>query len=232
MTKLRVYEYAKQKNVSSKDVINKLKEMNIEVTNHMTALDDSTVNKLNDSIKPKNEDKSQEPKANATVAKYEAEADEKSTVNKEKLKKKPPVKPVGTKKPTGGQFNKGRNNKNKNNKQRQQAPQAPVTKRKERELPEKITFYESLTVMELGKKLHREPSEIIKKLFMLGVMATINQTLDKDAIELICAEYGVVAEEEIRVDLTDLESLVTEDASEDLIERPAVVTIMGHVDHG
>lgn len=57
MTKLRVYEYAKQKNVSSKDVINKLKEMNIEVTNHMTALDDSTVNKLNDSIKPKNEDK-------------------------------------------------------------------------------------------------------------------------------------------------------------------------------
>ncbi|WHY58240.1 translation initiation factor IF-2 [Peribacillus simplex] len=234
MTKLRVYEYAKQKNVSSKDVINKLKEMNIEVTNHMTALDDSTVNKLNDSIKPKNEEKNQaaEPKANATVAKYEAEADEKSTVNKEKLKKKPPVKPVGTKKPTGGQFNKGRNNKNKNNKQRQQAPQAPVTKRKERELPEKITFYESLTVMELGKKLHREPSEIIKKLFMLGVMATINQTLDKDAIELICAEYGVVAEEEIRVDLTDLESLVTEDASEDLIERPAVVTIMGHVDHG
>ncbi|MBT2665768.1 translation initiation factor IF-2 [Bacillus sp. ISL-4] len=233
MTKLRVYEYAKQKNVSSKDVINKLKEMNIEVTNHMTALDDSTVNKLNDSIKPKNEDKSQaaEPKANATVAKYEAEADEKSTVNKEKLKKKPPVKPVGTKKPTG-QFNRGRNNKNKNNKQRQQAPAAPVTKRKERELPEKITFYESLTVMELGKKLHREPSEIIKKLFMLGVMATINQTLDKDAIELICTEYGVVAEEEIRVDLTDLESLVTEDASEDLIERPAVVTIMGHVDHG
>ncbi|MGE6378102.1 translation initiation factor IF-2 [Peribacillus muralis] len=233
MTKLRVYEYAKQKNVSSKDVITKLKEMNIEVTNHMTALDDSTVNKLNDSIKPKNEDKNQaaEPKANATVAKYEAEADEKSTVNKEKLKKKPPVKPVGTKKPTS-QFNRGRNNKNKNNKQRQQAPAAPVTKRKERELPEKITFYESLTVMELGKKLHREPSEIIKKLFMLGVMATINQTLDKDAIELICAEYGVVAEEEIRVDLTDLESLVTEDASEDLIERPAVVTIMGHVDHG
>ncbi|WP_285766630.1 translation initiation factor IF-2 [Peribacillus sp. SI8-4] len=233
MTKLRVYEYAKQKNVSSKDVINKLKEMNIEVTNHMTALDDSTVNKLNDSIKPSNEDKSQaaEPKANATVAKYEAEADEKSTVNKEKLKKKPPVKPVGTKKPAG-QFNRNRNNKNKNNKQRQQAPAAPVTKRKERELPEKITFYESLTVMELGKKLHREPSEIIKKLFMLGVMATINQTLEKDAIELICAEYGVEVEEEIRVDLTDLESLVTEDASEDLIERPAVVTIMGHVDHG
>ena len=89
-----------------------------------------------------------------------------------------------------------------------------------------------MTVQELAKKLHREPSEIIKKLFMLGVMATINQTLDKDAIELIAAEYGVEVEEEIRVDLTDLESLVTEDAAEDLVERPSVVTIMGHVDHG
>ena len=105
-------------------------------------------------------------------------------------------------------------------------------KRKERELPAKITFVESLTVQELAKKLHREPSEIIKKLFMLGVMATINQTLDKDAIELIAGEYGVEVEEEILVDLTDLESLVTEDAPENTIERPSVVTIMGHVDHG
>ena len=57
----------------------------------------------------------------------------------------------------------------------------------------------------LAKKLDREPSEIIKKLFMLGVMATINQELDKDAIELICADYGVEVEEEIRIDITDLE---------------------------
>ena len=57
----------------------------------------------------------------------------------------------------------------------------------------------------LAKKLDREPSEIIKKLFILGVMATINQELDKDAIELICADYGVEVEEEIRIDITDLE---------------------------
>ncbi|WP_110929453.1 translation initiation factor IF-2 [Bacillus massiliglaciei] len=234
MSKLRVYEYAKQKNVSSKEVITKLKEMNIEVTNHMTALDDSTVQKLNNSIKPKNDGQQSAPKTNPTVAKYEAEADEKSTVNKEKLKKKPAAKQAGgAKKPGQNQsFNKNRNNRNKNNKQRQQPQQHVPVKRKERELPEKITFYESLTVQELAKKLHREPSEIIKKLFMLGVMATINQTLDKDAIELIAAEYGVEAEEEVRVDLTDLESLFTDDAPEDQTERPAVVTIMGHVDHG
>ena len=84
----------------------------------------------------------------------------------------------------------------------------------------------------MAKKLHREPSEIIKKFFLLGVMATINQDLDKDAIELIASEYGVEVEEEIKIDTTDLEVYFTEDAEEDLIERPSVVTIMGHVDHG
>lgn len=104
--------------------------------------------------------------------------------------------------------------------------------KKERELPEKITFTESLTVAELAKKLYREPSEIIKKLFLLGVMATINQELDKDAIELIASEYGVEVEEEIKIDTTDLEVYFTEDETENLVERPSVVTIMGHVDHG
>ncbi len=233
MTKLRVHEYAKQNNVSSKDVISKLKEMNIEVTNHMTTLDGTTIQKLNETLQPKQEQEA--PKASSTVEQYEAEADAKSTVNVEKLKKKPVQKPAGTgvKKPGQGQFNnRGRNNRNKNKQKFQPQQHVQATPRKEKELPAKITFYDSLTVQELAKKLHREPSEIIKKLFLLGVMATINQTLDKDAIELIAAEYGVEVEEEIRVDLTDLESLVTDDAAEDLVERPSVVTIMGHVDHG
>ncbi|OCS87715.1 translation initiation factor IF-2 [Caryophanon tenue] len=132
----------------------------------------------------------------------------------------------------GGQRPKGING-GKRRPQRTHQPQVPM---KQKELPEKITFYESLTVAELGKKLHREPSEVIKKLFMLGVMATINQELDKDAIELICAEYGVEVEEEVRIDKTDLdtyfdESIVEVDENA-LTERPPVVTIMGHVDHG
>ncbi|MEH7545635.1 translation initiation factor IF-2 [Neobacillus vireti] len=131
--------------------------------------------------------------------------------------------------------NQNRNHNNNNNKKKKAhtpVQQSQPVKKKEKELPAKITFSESLTVGELAKKIYREPSEIIKKLFLLGVMATINQVLDKDAIELIAGEYGVEVEEEIKIDTTDLEVYFTEDAPEELVERPSVVTIMGHVDHG
>ncbi|MFP8781718.1 translation initiation factor IF-2 [Planococcus plakortidis] len=128
----------------------------------------------------------------------------------------------------------GRGGQNRNRKGKQQRPVNPMPPmpKKEKELPSKITFSESLTVGELAKKLGREPSEIIKKLFMLGVMATINQELDKDAIELVCAEYDVEVEEEILVDKTDLEVYFEPEEEAKKEERPSVVTIMGHVDHG
>ncbi|OCA85434.1 translation initiation factor IF-2 [Bacillus sp. FJAT-27225] len=159
------------------------------------------------------------PAAPKTVDSKKKENDYKSKENKAFNKGKASNKP--------GQ---GQNRNNKPGKRPQQQP-APQVK-KERELPAKITFSESLTVAELAKKLYREPSEIIKKLFLLGVMATINQELDKDAIELIAGEYGVEVEEEIKIDTTDLEVYFTEDETENLVERPSVVTIMGHVDHG
>ncbi|ANU27986.1 translation initiation factor IF-2 [Planococcus versutus] len=133
--------------------------------------------------------------------------------------------------PGGGNRN-GFQNRNRKGKQQQPVNPLPPMPKKEKELPAKITFSESLTVAELAKKLGREPSEVIKKLFMLGAMATINQELDKDTIELICAEYEVEVEEEIIVDKTDLE-VYFEPEDENLNqERPPVVTIMGHVDHG
>lgn len=270
MSKTRVYEYAKKYNISSKDVITKLKEMNVEVSNHMATLEEAEIAKL-DAIynkkeskepqkqarpeqqrqtgKPKQNFQPQQPQVQpkASAKAYEDDDDEKVTVPA-KVKVAPPKVKEGKKHDQEFQskenkaFNKGKaknkpgqQNRNHNNKkphaqvqQQQQQPQ----KKKEKELPSKITFSESLTVAELAKKLHREPSEIIKKLFLLGVMATINQDLDKDAIELIAGEYGVEVEEEIKIDTTDLEVYFTEDASEDLVERPSVVTIMGHVDHG
>lgn len=253
MSKMRVYEFAKKNNVSSKDVIAKLKSMNVEVSNHMTTIEDDTIQKLeglykksnNKEVTPKqsNEKKPVQQKVQPKVeskskaSTFLEEDDRNITPSKEKVKTTPKNKPTQGSAPKDNKgFNKNKSNKNKpkhkGKHQHHQQQQAQPQKKKEKELPTKITFSGSLTVAELAKKLHREPSELIKKLFMLGVMATINQDLDKDAIELIASDYGVEVEEEIQIDVTDLEAYFTEDDSKDLVERPSVVTIMGHVDHG
>ena len=242
MSKTRVYEYAKKHNVSSKDVITKLKEMNIEVSNHMTAIETDTVRRL-DAIYNKTIDK--QPQSQQSNQQQNQKTSGQGQQRPSSQGQQRPSGQGGQKRPGGqgqqrpggqGQGNK-RNNNNKskqnNNRGKQNQTHTPQPQvKKEKELPAKITFSDSLTVGELAKKLHREPSEIIKKLFMLGVMATINQDLDKDAIELICTDYGVEVEEEILVDTTDLEVYFTEDTEDLLQERPPVVTIMGHVDHG
>lgn len=98
--------------------------------------------------------------------------------------------------------------------------------------PKKIIYTGSLTVGELAKQLGKESSEIIKKLMFLGIMATINQELDLDVIQLIAEEYGVEVEEKIIIDEEQFELYENTDRQEDMEERPPVVTIMGHVDHG
>ncbi len=89
-----------------------------------------------------------------------------------------------------------------------------------------------MTVGELAKSLHKDASEVIKKLLFLGVMATINQELDLDAIQLLASDYGVEVELKIPVEEDKFENFEEKDDDEDLQERPPVVTIMGHVDHG
>ncbi len=102
------------------------------------------------------------------------------------------------------------------------------------EAVKEITYSEPLTVGQLANLLHKNSSEIIKFLFMMGNMSTINTVLSDDDIELICMEFGVEVHKEVIIDEDDIEEQIgniEEDASK-MVPRPPVVTIMGHVDHG
>lgn len=270
MTKVRVHEYARRVKKTSKEVIDALEKLDVNVTNHMSTIDQNAMTKLDKTFGVKRAEKgaekqaSNQPRSNQNNdGRKKAEGQSRpaqASQNKRPAAQGQGAKPKGNQNrpaaQSGGGNNSARPGQNRgqsgpgrrggrppargiNQGRRRYRPANPEPK-VQKPLPEKITFYESLSVGELAQKLGREPSEILKKLLMLGVMATINQELDKDTIELLCSDYGVEVEEEIRVDVTDLEVYFEETegleeeqpSEENMVERPPVITIMGHVDHG
>mgnify|MGYP001379955066 CR=1 FL=1 len=203
MSKMRIYEYAREKNISSKEVIEQLAKMDIEVSSHMSSIGLHEQIKLDEIFDEKSKEEPKEEKKQEQTN---------QRANKEQKKKKEKPK-------------KQKRKSKKGKKQKEQDKQ-------QTESVDHLVYSGALTVDELAQRIKKDVSEIIKKLMFLGVMATKNQDLDDEAIELICEDYGITVEKEVVLEDTDFDKYRKEDSERDLKERPAVVTIMGHVDHG
>lgn len=177
MSKKRIYEFAREIEKSSKEVLEKLEELKVDVSNHMSTIEADVQEKLEEIFGTKQLSDAGEIKTE------EEKEDETETLSND-------------------------------------------------DLENTIIYSETLTVDALAQLLEKDVSEIIMKLMSLGVMATKNEDLDDEAVELICADYGFTAQREEIIEETDFEKYRPVNKEEDLILRPAVVTIMGHVDHG
>ena len=116
--------------------------------------------------------------------------------------------------------------KKKNKAQKVEMKQTKIIPMTEVKLPE------TMTVKEFAEAIKKQASEVIKKLFSMGIMATVNQDIDFDTAYLIASEFGITAEKEVVVTEEDILFDDSEDKEEDLVPRPPIVVVMGHVDHG
>lgn len=242
MSKYRIYELAKEFSTSSKNILDILTKNEITAAkNHMSTVGDPeklilekhfSVKKSNNIVQPnpsiKKDVKSIETKP---TDKQNSSLDHKKNEKTTNFNNKGNNNILNNKQASPNNRNKKKNfNKSNHNDKKNRNTQVKVNN-VEIEKPKIIQLSGSITVKDFSSKAGRDVSEIIKKLMMLGIMATINQEIDLDTATLLAADFDITVEElPPEEDPTEFPEVV--DDPKTLVLRPPVVTVMGHVDHG
>lgn len=247
MEKIRIYELAKKLKKDSKEVMSALKSLNIDFKSHMSTITEQESKKVtellsknvkNDKISysEKIEKKSNSVNKKLTKSEDKEKLPSRDTNTKAQLdNKKPPQSndKSKNKKNTDKKYENNFNKKNKHKKNKKnKVEMIQKEKREFAEVQHHVVMEQSISVQELSHQLGKKATEVIMKLMSLGVMATINQEVDVDTATLIAEEFGATIEIKASKEENLLNELEQIDDENDLKLRPAVVTIMGHVDHG
>ncbi|GAW94303.1 translation initiation factor IF-2 [Calderihabitans maritimus] len=248
MGKQRVYELAKDLQMTSREVMRLMQVLNIPVKTHMSTLTEEQIDKIKKHLEKLQRKDTGTPKVSPAKEKKpakreraETKADKRHPGNG-KFKQKPGIKrdtPTADhrkwKKEKWEEFEDDqevytRKVKGKKTKQKKKFAKPEEPAERVQTAIKKIEIGETVVVQDLAQKMGKKVSEVIKQLMNLGVLATINQEIDAETATLVAAEFGIEVKVKDTKPVTELEDIP--DDPELLKERPPVVTVMGHVDHG